>query len=103
MSSTMNIERVLEVAVFVAVVGAFFLFGTTAAVRTIGAVTLASGVFTIRARRLGISIGGRPPSFYLRGGWAVVIGIAIAILGCVLVWFAPETVCLMSKGEECAT
>lgn len=99
----MNIDRVLEGAVFVAVVGAFFLFGTSAAVRTIGVVTLASGVFTMRARRLGIGIEGRPPSFYLRGGWALVIGFAIAIIGCVLVWFAPETVCFISKGEECGT
>jgi hypothetical protein len=103
MSSTMNVDRVLEVAVFVAVVGVFFLFGAIAGVRTIGAVTLASGVFTIRGRRLGIGIEGRPPSFYLRGGWAVLSGIAIAILGCILVWFAPETVCFISKGEECAT
>jgi hypothetical protein len=89
--------------VFVDVVGAFFLFGTIAAVRTIGVVTLASGLFAVRARRLGVGVEGRPPSFYLRGSWAVVSGIVIAILGCALVWFAPEAVCFLSKDKECAT
>ena len=97
----MNMDRVLEVAVLIAVVGAFFLFGTTAAIRTIGVVTLATGLFAVLARRLSVGIEGRPPSFCMRGVWAVVRGIVIAALGCALFWFAPETVCFLAKDNEC--
>lgn len=99
----MNTDRVLEIVVFLAVVGVFFLFGTIAAVRVVGVVTLASGLFAVRTRRLGVGIEGRPPSFHLRGISAVFSGIVIAALGCALVWFAPEAACLLSSGKECVT
>jgi hypothetical protein len=97
----MSTERILGVAAFIAIVAMFVFVGNVAGFRVTGVATLMSGLATVKRGDLPVGIEGRPPSFYLRGIWATIGGIAIAALGCALIWFAPEVVCYFSKGREC--
>jgi len=45
---------------------------------------VAVGVYWFIRRHVPIGIEGRPPSFHVKGKWAVVLGIAAIILGLVV-------------------
>jgi hypothetical protein len=99
-----GIEGVVGFAFFVAFVAAHFFFGITVAVRVMGVGCIVGGTLWAKRRSVPVGIEGEPPSFYIRGTGATLIGIALTILGLALLVFANEAACIVgwAKGSQCA-
>ena len=86
----MDVERVIGIVVFVIVVAAFVydrIFGW----RALGIAEVAYGFWVIRTRRISYGWEGQPPSGYITGRLAVVIGLLVIALGAAFV-LVPEVI-----------
>jgi hypothetical protein len=86
----MDAERIIGIVVFIIVVAAFIydrIFGW----RALGIAEVAYGIWVIRTRRVSYGWEGQPPSGYLTGGFAVIVGLLAVALGAVFV-FVPEVI-----------
>ena len=93
-SQRMTFERFETVAGYsclVATVVASFLFNIGAAVRVAGVGVMLTGVIWILRQSVPIGIEGRPPSYHAVGTPAVLLGLAMAVLGLVLL-VSPSTI-----------
>jgi uncharacterized membrane protein HdeD (DUF308 family) len=49
-----------------------------------GVILMAAGLVWIIRRNVSVGIEGRPPSFYVRGRWAVALGVLAITLGLII-------------------
>ncbi|WP_232077312.1 hypothetical protein [Variovorax sp. PBL-E5] len=88
---------------FVTFIGAHLIFGAKTAVKVAGVACVATGILWMFRRTVPVGVEGRAPSFYL-GGWAaVVVGVAIAIVGVCLLAYSGLAACLLgwAPAGEC--
>lgn len=90
-----HLEWAVELAFFLAFIAADFLFGIAMAVKVLGVATIVTGLMWVYRRNLPIGIEGRPPSYFLRGVPAVLSGIAMIVIGILLVWHSVQASCLL--------
>jgi len=86
----MDAERIIGIVVFIIVVAAFFydrIFGW----RALGMTEVAYGIWVIWTRRVSYGWEGRPPSGYITGSFAVVVGLLAIGLGAVFI-VAPQVI-----------
>jgi hypothetical protein len=95
-----DLEKIAGTLFFVAFIAADFLFGITVAVRILGATCLIAGTIWAVRRSVPVGIEGRPPSFFLRGGGALVAGIALMVFGVFLLLYSVQAACLLGWGKE---
>ena len=93
--------RLFGVLQFVAIVAVFILFGALAFYRVLGVIVIIQGIFTLRSKSVAVGWRGYEPSFHLKGASALTVGIVAIVLGCLLIVFTPEAVCIFSKGLSC--
>ena len=74
----------------VACIAAFFAFGELAALRVGGLLCIGGSAHTLITRSVPVGIRGRPPSFYLTGVSAVLVGLIMAGLGVLLLAYPQE-------------
>ena len=85
---------------FISFIAAYFILGISAAVKVLGIACLACGMIWIVKRSIPIGIEGRPPSFFLRGLPAVFAGIAMLLMGIVLLKYPVHAACLLGWANE---
>jgi hypothetical protein len=95
-----RIEAVAGSLFFVGAIAAHILLGITAAVRVAGIACLFCGAIWAVGRSVPVGIEGRPPTFYVRGIGALVLGAIIAGLGVCLLVFAPQAACMLGWAKE---
>lgn len=99
-----NLEWAVGVFFFVAFIAAQFIFGVSASVKVLGVAGIVTGIVWIIGQSVPIGIESRPPSFFVRGLPAMLAGIAMIVIGIVLLSYSPEVACLLgwSSGKDCS-
>jgi hypothetical protein len=98
--SESRLEQFFGIAFFVLAIAADFLFGINAFVRVAGCAMIVCGFYWIFTQKIPVGWKGRPPSFYITGWFAIVLGIAQIGLGVVLVYFAPVVACALGWSDS---
>ncbi|MGE3347493.1 MAG: hypothetical protein AB7I35_08665 [Ramlibacter sp.] len=99
--STRSLPTIVGILEFVAVVAVDLVFGHAAFYRVLGIVGAAHGLFMAWSRNIPVGVEGQPPSYFLRGKAAVVVGLSLAVAAGALAWFAPQVTCTFSEGRQC--
>ena len=86
-------EQIVGYIGFAAAIAAHFLFDIVASVRVVGLGCIVSGVIWVVRRSIPMGWEGQPPSFYVTAIPALVVGVAMAVLGVALVAFSSRTAC----------
>ena len=81
------------------VVGADQFFGITAAIRVAGICCMASGVHWMTMRSIPVGWEGQPPTRLMTGSAAIASGLAMLVVGVVLVVFSSEVACFLGWQE----
>jgi hypothetical protein len=98
----MNRERVESIAggfFFVAFIAAHLIFGITPAIRVLGIACIVTGLTWSIGRSIPVGIEDRPPSFFLHGPGALLVGLLMVILGTAFLFFAGQAACLLGWAE----
>jgi hypothetical protein len=82
-------------SIFVAFIGAHFMFGAKAAVQVLGAACVVTGMVWIFRRSIPFGIEARAPSFYLKGWGAILGGLAMIASGVILLSYAAIVMCML--------
>ena len=90
-----RIEWYAGLIFFIAFIGAHLLLSAKAAVKVAGVACVASGLLWMIRRSVAVGIEGRPPSFYLGGLAAFVVGAALLVLGVALLAYSALATCLL--------
>ena len=94
----MSFERFEKIAgyiFFAAIIAAHFLFGIVVSVRVAGIGCIVTGTLWAIRRSIPMGWEGQPPSFYVTAVPALVVGVAMAVLGVALVVYSSRTACLL--------
>ena len=98
-----NVEWILGAVLFVGFIAAQFLFGISAAVKVLGVACVITGLVWFVGREVPVGIESRRPSFFVRGWPAMLSGVAMILLGIVLLLYSPEVACFLgwADGKGC--
>ncbi len=99
----MNRDRIESIAggcFFIAFIATHLIWGITAAVRVLGIACIATGFFWSIGRSVPVGLEDRPPSYFL-GGWvALLLGLVMAAFGAALLFFAGPAACMLGWAES---
>ena|SRR5882672_65994 len=95
-----RIERIAGYVGFAAIVAADLLFGIVAAVRLAGLGCMVTGVIWVVRRSIPVGWEGKPPSYFIAGFPALMVGMAIVLLGIALVAFSSQAACMFGWKNE---
>ena len=70
--------------------------------RFVGISCVASGFAWMKSRSIPVGIEDKPPSFFITGTAALMLGLAMATLGLVIIVFAARATCLLGWAGEAA-
>ena len=99
----MSFERFEQIAGYIgfaAIVAASLLFGIVAGVRVAGLGCIVSGVIWAVRRSIPVGWEGRPPSYFVTGFLALIVGMAIVLLGIALMALPSPVACLLARINE---
>jgi hypothetical protein len=86
-----------------ATVAAYFIFGSTAAIKAGGVACVLAGAIWVVEISFPPKPGNETPAFYFPGWVAVFMGLVVAALGLLFFCYAPELACLAGghTGQTC--
>lgn len=98
-----RIEWYAGLIFFIAFIGAHLFFSARTAVKVAGVACVASGLLWMIRRSVAVGVEGRPPSFYLGGLAAFVVGAAMLAVGVALLAYSALATCLLgwAPAGEC--
>ena len=98
-----RIEWYAGAAIFIAFITAHQALGARAAVQVIGVACVATGLLWMLRRSVPVGIEARPPSFHLAGWGAILAGLAMLVVGLILLVYSAAAVCVLGWGApaEC--
>lgn len=99
-----TVERVAGARFFAAFIAAQFTFGIVAAVRVLDVACIVTAAVWFFGRSVPVGVEGRPPSFYLRRGVAVVAAVLMMVLGALLLLYSRQGACVLgwASRPECS-
>ena len=89
-----NVEKIVGGVFFVGFIAAHLIFGINTAVKVLGLACVVFGLFCAIDRSVPVGIEGRPPSFFIRGIGALLVGFLMAGLGAFLMLFSNQAACI---------
>jgi hypothetical protein len=99
----MEKEKITEIIFIVAIVAAFLIFGQSVGWRVLGVAQLVFTIRVLKEKKIGVGWEdwkGFKPSFYLKGIYAILIGIVSLAIAIILLIFPEETVMKLGLGER---
>jgi len=96
-------EKVASAVFFIGFIAAQLVFGNIVAIRVLGVGCILPGLVWVIDGSVSFGMEDRPPSFFLRGVGARLVGIAMAAFGIFLLFYSRQAVCLFgwADGSDC--